>query len=213
MRAFLTVCAVAILATVFIGCAQHTEPVAPVEPHTRGQENFTAAWDATLEVLRRYYFVVDRHDRRAGVINTKPMVSRLWFEFWRGDSFTVESAMESSLQTVLRTAEITIRPTSDGADTYTFSVKVTAAVSDLPDAQITSTSEAYNQFLTMRNLAVMDKSETGVREAKKTTSATYRDRDLEIRLKAELESETSRRRTVRMQTTPPVAPATRPAGR
>lgn len=206
MRSVLTICAAAFLALVLGGCAQHTQPVAPIEPHTRGQENFTATWDATLEILRRYYFEVDRRDRRAGVINTRPMVSRHWFEFWRGDSYTLASAVESSMQTVLRMAEVTIRPSSPGADTYTVSVKVTAAISNRPDAQITSTSEAYALFATLSGdekgrAKYLMNSDTNTNKAR---SRVYRDSDLEQRLTAEIQAEAAKRRALHSQYFPAV---------
>ena len=112
-----------------------------------GDENFLALWDAAMEVLREHRFVIDRADKRAGVITTFPMVSRQWFEFWRSDAVTARDVLESSLQTIYRQVTVRIRRKSPDSPYYSASVSVSVSRSDRLNPQITSTSEAYDLFL------------------------------------------------------------------
>lgn len=111
MRTILTTCMLAALGVG--GCARYTTPVAPPAERTEAERNFEALWDASREVLRKYYFTIDREDRRAGLITTYPMTGKHFFEFWRRDSVTVGEAVESSIQQIYHTATVRIRRTGD----------------------------------------------------------------------------------------------------
>jgi hypothetical protein len=88
---------------ILVGCAapsRHTgttrDPVAVVAP------GFDASFDACLDVARSLHFVVERQDRRGGVITTEPMTGAQWFEPWRRELRTNFDVAESSLSTVRR---------------------------------------------------------------------------------------------------------------
>ena len=134
------------LASATCGCANYTKPQVAPPPQTQAQKNFDVLWQASQDVLREYYFTLDRQDRRAGVITTQPLVGEHWFEFWRHDAATRVDLAEGSLQTIYRSAKITLRPTSPDASAFVATVEVTVQRSDMGQPQITSTSEAYNLF-------------------------------------------------------------------
>jgi hypothetical protein len=132
------------------GCAQHTEPVVPEPPKTPAERRFEAVWQASIQTLREHRFVVDRQDRRAGVVTTYPMVGQHWFEFWRQDAASAADLAESTLQTIYRRATVTIRRREpddpNNPPRYRPVVEVTTARSNRPQPQVSSTSEAYAIF-------------------------------------------------------------------
>ncbi len=127
------------------GCGSAGRPA--MSPHGVDDENFNAMWDAATEVLGKYRFTIDRADRRAGVITTFPMTGRHWFEFWRKDAATPRDVTEGTLQTIYRRVTVNIRRKEAGGKEYLVAVQVHTTRSDLPNPQVTSTSEAYNLFL------------------------------------------------------------------
>jgi hypothetical protein len=77
---------------------------------------------ATEEVARSRFFIIDRTDYRDGLITTKPLVSRQFFEPWRSDTSTAFDLAQSSLQTIRRTLHFEIARRGD--NTWTMSPKV-----------------------------------------------------------------------------------------
>lgn len=147
MRTLLSCCLAAASACSSLGCAvRYTEPIAAPRQLTPAQRNFEAVWQASRTVLKRYRFQLDRQDRRAGVITTRPMTGMHFFELWRRDAARPVDFSESSLQTLYRTARVTVRPASAGAKTYQAQVEVLLTRSNRPKPQVTSTSEAYSLF-------------------------------------------------------------------
>jgi len=96
------------------GCARHTRPIVPPRELTPAEKNFQAVWDASSEVLSSYRYTVDRRDRRAGLITTKPMASRHFFEWWRRDKTTASGALENSVQPIYREVSVQISKTDKG---------------------------------------------------------------------------------------------------
>jgi hypothetical protein len=142
----LTVLAVWAGGMALAGCANYTQPIAPPQGLTVEQKNFEALWQGSLDVLRANYFVIDRQDRRAGVITTKPLLGRHWFELWRHDAAGWYNKSEGTLQTVYRTAEVRIRPAAENAGTFTAAVLVQTSRTDRVARQVTNVSEAYSMF-------------------------------------------------------------------
>jgi hypothetical protein len=135
---------VSILAT---GCQQPMEPIAyeSVRVAVPDDADNDALWEATLEVLRRYRFVVDRKDRAAGVITTLPEVSAHWFEIWREENTTPYEVLESSIQTINREVTVNITP-ADDADTRLLSLKVAKMRLSAPERQVTNAVAARRLF-------------------------------------------------------------------
>lgn len=107
----------------------YTQPIAPAQAMTVDQRNFEANWQASLDVLRKYNFVIDRQDRRSGIITTRPLLGRHWFEFWRHDAVGICNQWESTLQTIYRTATVHVSP-AEQAGTFTTIVDVQTSRSD-----------------------------------------------------------------------------------
>ena len=97
------------------GCAETLRTMtAPLNRPMVIDNNFEEVWSASRNELVRRGFVIDRLDKRAGVIETFPLVSRQWFEFWRQDVVTSNAAAESSLQTIRRSVLMKISLAPDG---------------------------------------------------------------------------------------------------
>jgi len=147
MRTLLTLCLVVLSVCCPPGCkVDYTAPATQPRARTAAEKDFEAVWQASRTVLKRYRFQLDRQDRRAGVITTRPMTGMHFFELWRRDAARPVDFSESSLQTLYRTARVTVRPASAGAKTYQAQVEVLLTRSNRPKPQVTSTSEAYSLF-------------------------------------------------------------------
>jgi len=137
----------AFLACLCAGCVNYSRPIAQEAPLTPAQRNFEAVWNASVAVLRDYRFTVAVQDRRDGMIATAPLVGKQWFEFWRKDAARLEDVLENSIQTIYKTATVTIRPDPNDPDKYVAAVRVELARSDKGGRVITDTSEAFSLFL------------------------------------------------------------------
>ena len=150
MRTLLTAWIAALCLASIGGCATYAHPASPQRHLTGPERNFEAVWQASISVLRKYNFTVDRTDRRAGIITTQPLVSQQWFEFWRKDAVTAYDWVEGSLQGVLRTVTVRIIPVEDPASkvtTYQAKVEVAVTRPSSEELSITTTSEAYDMFI------------------------------------------------------------------
>ena len=87
-------------------------------------DKFDALWNACERAARTRLFPIERTDYRAGVLTTRPMISKQFFELWRTDAVTAGDVAESSLATIRRTVRFDIQPTPDGKFRATPSVLV-----------------------------------------------------------------------------------------
>ena len=143
----LRVCLAAASAAALVGCqVEYTEPTARPQPLSDAERDFEAVWQAARQTLGEYHFELDRQDRRAGVLTTLPMTGMHFFELWRKDAARPADFGESTIQTLYRTAQVTVRPVRAGAKTYQAQVEVLLRRSNEPLSQITSTSQAYSLF-------------------------------------------------------------------
>jgi hypothetical protein len=147
MRAFRIVCIAAAVSMGLAGCVYYTKPIAPEPKLTGASRNFQAFWQATIDVLRKYNFELDRQDRRAGVITTQPLLGKHFFEVWRHDTVGARDLAESSLQSIYRTVTVSIRPTAPGAPTYKPVVQVQLHRSNREYLGVVSTTDAYDMFI------------------------------------------------------------------
>ena len=99
------------------------------------EKNFQAVWDASCETLSAYRFNVDRRDRRAGLITTKPMASRHFFEWWRRDKATASGALENTVQPIYRQVSVEIRKADAGKYHPVVSITVSRLLSDRSDSK------------------------------------------------------------------------------
>jgi hypothetical protein len=138
---------IVLAASLLGGCVGYTKPMPRSEQLTAEQRRFEALWQGSLDALREYGFAVDRQDRRAGVITTNPLVAPGWFEFWRPDAVRPGDVVEGTVQTIYRTATVRIVPAAPGEQNYRADVEVAVARSSRAEAEVRSTSEAYNMFV------------------------------------------------------------------
>lgn len=83
------------LLSVGVGCASsQPKPTPRLEVSA---SNYDAAFDSVLETLRSERFILDRVDRRLGIIIAKPRTSASAMEPWKGDNATVSQALESTI--------------------------------------------------------------------------------------------------------------------
>lgn len=120
-------------ASVLTGChANYSNPtpaaLSAKRELTTAQRSFDAYWRASLDVLRSYEFELDRQDRRAGIITTKPMLGRHFFEVWRRDAVTYYDMTESTIQSMYNTVTVALVP---GAQAGAYEPKVTVALERL----------------------------------------------------------------------------------
>lgn len=143
------------------GCQpKYTRPVVEPAPMTAEQKQFDRYWQASLQVLSRYRFRIDRKNPRAGVITTWPMVGKQLAELWRHDTARTTDAVESTVQTIYRSVKVTIRKT-DGPAGFEPVVEVFVSRSNKPTLGISTTSDAYNLF----SKPARDRTITGDQEA------------------------------------------------
>ena len=78
-----------------IGCAGSSMVVS--NPLPIAEAEYDRVYDAAVDVLREMRFVVERQDRRFGVITTRPLISASIVEPWHDDNLTGEQAWEATL--------------------------------------------------------------------------------------------------------------------
>ena len=133
------------------GCkVDYTTPTTQPRAMSPAEKDFEAVWQASRQTLRKYHFQLDREDRRAGILTTEPLTGMHFFELWRKDAARPTDYGESTLQTIYRTAKVTVRPTAPNASTYAAQVNLLLRRSSRAAAHVTSTSEAYGLFNTRR---------------------------------------------------------------
>ena len=130
------------------GCANQPLPPAAAVQAT-GDAEFNAVWSSAERVLRQWRFVIDRADRRAGVITTFPMVAQYWSEFWRRDGVAARDRAEGSLHALSRQATVTVRRAGQAEGPpakWAAVVEVRTRRSNRPTPQVTSVADAYEMF-------------------------------------------------------------------
>lgn len=70
-------------------------------------------WQLCQTELKQRGFRLDRVDRRSGMIETYPLTSKQWFEFWRQDVVTDHDVAESSLHTIRRRVYLAVSAQED----------------------------------------------------------------------------------------------------
>src|SRR5438034_1482151 len=127
----LSPCRLVALSLLLAGCQIHQPPNAPTTrpslattqpsywlslPATSAVEakDFDQLWNACEDSARHFGFILDRLDRRAGLITTQPLVSKQFFEFWRPDVVTGDDLADSSIATYRRTLRFQLEKLDGG---------------------------------------------------------------------------------------------------
>ena len=138
----------ALAAVAMLGCAgpQRADYVSSCRLSVSGQsEQADEVWGAVQETLRRHRLRLDRVDRRAGVITTKPEMSQHFFEIWRTDVATRHDFWEATINPIRRWVEV--RVSRDQAENWgRLAVVVHKQRFSSPDRQFNSTGAAYQYF-------------------------------------------------------------------
>ncbi len=134
-----------LLATCWCGCASMPEAVSPLghrqlretvsdNPLIVPSGDFELVWRSTIRVLDEY-FELASENRLSGTIVTDPKVGSTLFEPWAGDSVGFDERMESTLQTIRRFSQVTIKPAPTGG--FAVKLEVYKELEDLakPDRQ------------------------------------------------------------------------------
>lgn len=107
---------IALLAcSLLASCA--SRKVATDNPIRITSEEYDRVFESAVDVLRNEMFIVDRQDRRFGVITTEPLWSSSLQEPWRTDNTTFYQTLESSLNYHRRIVTITLTPQDSDAPT------------------------------------------------------------------------------------------------
>ena len=91
-----------LLAFIAVGCQN---PAAVNNPMTISAQA-DQLWQASKAELLARGFVIDFQNRTAGLIETRPLVSKQWFEMWKDDTVTAASVAKNSMQTSRRTIKL-----------------------------------------------------------------------------------------------------------
>lgn len=130
-----------VLSVMSAGCVHYTLPSQPAAEMTPAQRSFDNVWQASQYVLRKYYFTLDREDRRSGTMTTEAMTGRQILEWWRRDAVTWEDTYESSLHTIYRLA--TVKIVKNDAGEFEPTVHVVVGRSNLPKPRVVTLTDAY----------------------------------------------------------------------
>jgi hypothetical protein len=110
--------------------------------------NFDALWNAINRITFEFSFVTDVLDYREGELTSKPLISKMPFEFWRHDVIDPVSQLQCSLITMRRTLHFQIHQADDGS--YICEPKVVVEHYAMPERRITSVIDYQLAFSTQR---------------------------------------------------------------
>ncbi len=146
---------VGLAALAHAGCQVPPQPTGPSGLVLRVPD-YEAFFDSALTLLREHDFHPRLVDRVAGLAVTHPSTGSQWFEFWRGDSRGGYQLLESSLHTIRRTVQLSVRPEepaepepggeSEGTDRYRVSLEVYKERFSSPQRQVTTASGALQIY-------------------------------------------------------------------
>ncbi|MCA9057338.1 MAG: hypothetical protein KDA85_02520 [Planctomycetaceae bacterium] len=113
------------------GCAI-SRPVATVGPggFQVSAEHRDLVWERAVSVLNRFHFMVMRESKLEGLIETDYRAGANILEPWHPDATSLESRLESTLQSIRRRAVVSIQ--SAGPGLLNVTVRVDKEIEDVP---------------------------------------------------------------------------------
>jgi hypothetical protein len=111
-----------VLLSLVVGGQGCSEPIATAPEPLVVQVEADQVWGACQAELKKRGFRLDRVDRRSGIIETYPLTSKQWFEFWCQDVVTDYDLAESILHTIRR--RVTMAVTGEPEDQYRLQCRV-----------------------------------------------------------------------------------------
>lgn len=160
MARFKSLWALAVAGIVVAGCHPATPTATPVTELPKKQayqeywfnqpavvkvesNNYDALWNACERAAAKSLFLVERFDYRLGVLSTKPLVSKQFFEFWKGDVVDAKSQILSDLATRRRTVRFQI---FEEGDHFVCEPKVVVDHYSMPERRLTAVTQYQYAF-------------------------------------------------------------------
>lgn len=113
------------------GVAQVAAPQPLTNPIFVSSTNEELVWERAVDVIHDFQFEIGQENRLARIIQTRPKIGASVMEPWQPDSIGLANQLESTLQSVRRTVQISMQP-SDQQPGYLVSVAVYKEIEDLP---------------------------------------------------------------------------------
>lgn len=115
LKTFALIFSVAMVVFAFAGCTSSPETEAAQvqdvpNPYRLDATEYDRMFEASMQVLRRNQYMIERSDYRFGVILTEPRGAAMLFEFWRWDHSTFEQAVYATANDLTRVIRVTIQP-------------------------------------------------------------------------------------------------------
>ncbi|HET6249459.1 MAG TPA: hypothetical protein VFE47_17340 [Tepidisphaeraceae bacterium] len=110
--------------------------------------NYDRLWDSCEATATDAGFSIDRFDYRTGLLSTKPLVSKQFFELWKHDVVDFKSQADSDTTTHRRTAHFKISKLPDGC--YLCQIKVVVEHYAMSERRITAVYQYRDAFSTRR---------------------------------------------------------------
>ena len=102
-----------------------------------------SAMQGAEKVLLKMNFVVEKADKTAGFMRTKPLPGGQFFEFWRKDNVDGYSKALSNVHSIQRIAELSF---SRRNNQLCIDCNVTIERLSMPEKEIDSSARAYSMF-------------------------------------------------------------------
>ncbi|MHC4997034.1 MAG: hypothetical protein ACYTGQ_18495 [Planctomycetota bacterium] len=142
---------------VSMGLAGCSRPISETaNPTAIPTTDYDRVFDAAVKVLRENHFVVDRADRRFGVVTTEPRIASSVFEPWHTDNLNMRR----------RTARVRLSPrTADRDSDYQLYVEVTCQTRHLPTRELNTAAMGNIHSRNVHNRHYPVRTEAGLDEA------------------------------------------------
>jgi hypothetical protein len=107
-------------------------------------DNYDKLWNACEITALNTGFVIDRFDYRTGLLATKPLVSKQFFEVWRTDVVDFKSQADADTTTHRRTARFQIHKLNNGK--YACEIKAVVEHYAMAERRITAVYQYLDAF-------------------------------------------------------------------
>jgi hypothetical protein len=105
MKNGLIITVFAVVVGFLVGCAGSSKVVQ--QPVTLNDISKQTAMELSEKTLVAMQFGIEKYDAANGVIRTRPLRGKQFFEFWRRDNASAFDSAESNIQSIQRTIELT----------------------------------------------------------------------------------------------------------
>ena len=166
---------VAILACLLTGCA--TVPIALDSEPVIVEADLDHLWQQCQSELKNRGFSLDQVNLRSGIIETFPLVSRQWFEFWHRDTVTAVATAEASLHTIRRSVRMELSSLENSK--YQLQCRVDVERLSLAPSVVSGSVQAQDVFSGTAGQIPIDSASIGKSDQNNVWIPLARDGDLE----------------------------------